>query len=197
MKSSWFWKIVTTGCALVLLPAALCFGIGRNALPPGVPPLEEMAGEWLPMKDVANPPDVNNFHDMLLINRDLTSFFCNPEDWLWGWADEKFQAGYPLITLAIGGKEYPATECRWCPYRALRRNTDCAGFAVQTDTRMINEQRAVLVRVQVSSPGTTKTNVALTLSVPGTLQPDGISVLNTIQRPGFVTVVCPTTKPTQ
>jgi len=42
---------------------------------PGVPSLDEMAGDWLPMKDVANPPDVNNFHDMLIINRDLTSFF--------------------------------------------------------------------------------------------------------------------------
>jgi len=34
-----------------------------------VPLLDEMAGAWLPMKDVANPPDVNNFHDMLLVNR--------------------------------------------------------------------------------------------------------------------------------
>jgi len=58
--------------------------------PAGVPSLDEMAGDWLPMKDVANPPDVNNFHDMLIINRDLTSFFCNPEDWLWGWGDGKW-----------------------------------------------------------------------------------------------------------
>jgi hypothetical protein len=161
----------------------------------GVPSLDEMAGEWLPMKDVANPPDVNNFHDMLLVNRDLTSFFCNPEDWLWGGGDEVFRAGYPLVTLTIAGKEYPATECRWCPYRALRRNTNCAGFVVQTDTRMINEQRAILVRIEVTNPSPTKTNTELTLSVPGDLQADGISVLNTTQRPGFVTAVCPATKP--
>jgi len=28
----------------------------------GVPSLDEMAGDWLPMKDVANPPDVHNFN---------------------------------------------------------------------------------------------------------------------------------------
>ena len=163
--------------------------------PVGVPSLDEMAGDWLPMKDVANPPDVNNFHDMLLVNRDLTSFFCNPEDWLWAWGDGKFHFGYPPVTLAIAGKEYPAAECRWYPYRALRRNANCAGFVVQTDTRMINEQRAVLVRIQIANPTTTKTNVELMLSVPGSLQADGITVLNTSQRPNFVTVISVTTKP--
>ena len=163
--------------------------------PASVPSLDEMAGDWLPMKDVANPPDVNNFHDMLIINRDLTSFFCNPGDWLWGGGDGVWHAGYPLVTLTIAGIEYPATECRWCAYRALRRNINCAGFAVQTDTRMINEQRAVLVRVQIANAATSKTNIELTLSVSGILQADGISVLNTNQRPGFVTVICPATKP--
>jgi hypothetical protein len=163
--------------------------------PVGVPSLDKMAGDWLPMKDVANPPDVNNFQDMLIINRDLTSFFCNPRDWLWGWGDGKWSAGYPLVTLTIAGEEFPATECRWCPYRALRRNTNCAGFEVQTDTRMINEQRAVLVRIGITNPGTTETNAEFTLSVPGDLQTDGISVLNTKQRKGYVTVICPATKP--
>jgi hypothetical protein len=164
-------------------------------LPAGVPLLDEMAGSWLPMKEVANPPDVNNFHDLLIINRDLTSFFCNPEDWLWGWGDGKWSAGYPLITLTIAGKEYPATECRWYPYRALRRNPNCAGFVVQTDTRMINEQRAVLVRIQIANLTATKTNVELILSVSGSLQADGVAVLNTNQRPGFITAICPATKP--
>ncbi len=157
-----------------------------------MPSLDEMAGDWLPMKDVANPPDVNNFHDMLLVNRDLTSFFCYPKDWLWN-GQPRF--GYPPITLTIAGKEYPAAECRWYPYRALRRNPDCGGLAVETDTRMINEQRAVLVRVQICNPSAINTSVELALSVSGWLQPDGISVLNTNQRAGFATVVCPATKP--
>jgi hypothetical protein len=190
MKTALLRKIVFISSTLVCLPAVLCHG--RNAPPAGVPPLDEMAGDWLPMKDVANPPDVNNFHDMLLVNRDLTSFFCYPEDWLW---NGKPRFGYPSITLTIAGKEYPAAECRWYPYRALRRNSNCGGLAVETDTRMINEQRAVLVRVQISNPSATKTNVELALSVSGLLQLDGISVLNTNQRQGFATAVCPATKP--
>jgi hypothetical protein len=186
-------KITIFACAFAWLSVALCHG--GDASPVGVPPLDEMAGDWLPMNNVANPPDVNNFHDMLLVNRDLTSFFCNPEDWLWAWGDEKFSFGYPPVRLTLAGKEYPATECRWCPYRALRRNTNCAGLFVQTDTRMINEQRAVLERIQIFNPSATKTNVELTLSVPGILLADRISVLNASQRPGFVTVICPATKP--
>jgi len=191
MKTGLLRKIIFINCASVWLSVMLCHG--GTASPAGVPLLDEMAGAWLPMKDVANPPDVNKFHDMLLVNRDLTSFFCYPEDWLW--ADGKFRFGYPPVTLTIAGREYPATECRWYPYRALRRNTNCAGFAVQTDTRMINEQRVVLVRIQIANPAATKTNTELTLSVSGILQADGISVLNTSQRPGFVTVICPATKP--
>ena len=34
--------------------------------------------------------------------------------------------------------EYPATETRWFPYRVLRRNLDCDGLAIETDTRMVN-----------------------------------------------------------
>jgi hypothetical protein len=167
----------------------------------GVPTLDDMAGDWLPMKDVANPPDVNNFHDMLLVNYDLTSFFCYPEDWLWKWGKKagvvtgEFRLGYPPVRLAVAGKEYPAVDCRWCPYRALRRNLDCGGLAIETDTRMINEQRAVLVRVQITNPAATKTNAELTLSVSGSLLPDGVCVLNTNQRPGFVTVVGPVPNP--
>ena len=59
---------------------------------------------------------------------------------------------------------------------------------------MINEQRAVLVRIRITNPATIKTNINLALSASGTLQADGISVLNTTQRPGFVTVICPATK---
>ena len=104
MKNASPRKIIFIGCALVGLSSGLCHG--RSASPAAVPLLDEMSGTWLPMKDVANPPDVNNFHDMLLVNRDLTSFFCNPEDWLWGGADEVWHAGYPLVTLTIAGKEY-------------------------------------------------------------------------------------------
>ena len=48
--------------------------VSKLLLPAGLPSLDEMSGEWISMKDVANPPDVNNFHDMLIVGYDLTSF---------------------------------------------------------------------------------------------------------------------------
>jgi hypothetical protein len=156
------------------------------------PALDDLAGDWLPMAQVANPPDVNNFHDMLLVNRDLTSFFCCPNDWLW---NGQLRFGYPPVRLTVAGKEYPATDCRWYPDRVLRRNPDCHGFAIETDTRMINEQRAVLVRVQIANSLATANQSEIALNVSGALQPDGVGVLNTNQRPGFATIIRPVPKP--
>ena len=68
-----------------------------------VPTLDEMAGDWLPMADVANPPAVHNFNQMLVVDRDLTSFFCHPGG-LYPW-----RHGYPIVKLAVDGREYPAT----------------------------------------------------------------------------------------
>jgi hypothetical protein len=190
MKTAWLQKIIFISGALIWISAVLCHG--RSASPAGIPLLDDMAGAWLPMKDVANPPDVNNFHDLLLVNRDLTSFFCYPNDWLWN-GQPRF--GYPPVKLAIAGQEYPATECRWYPYRALRRNPDCHGLAIETDIRMINERRAVLVRVRITNPLAIANHSEIALSVSGALQPDGFSVLNTNQRPGFATVIQPVQKP--
>ena len=193
MKTSLSKKHVSISWAFICFSTVLCHGMSASLT--DVPQLDEMAGSWLPMKDVANPPDVNNFHDMLLISRDLTSFFCNPEDWLWAGEDETFHHGYPPVTLTIAGGEFPATECCWYPYSVLRRNTNCAGFVVQTDTRMINEQRAVMERIEIINPAPNERDVEFTISIPGDLRTDGISVFNIRQRPGFVTAICPTTKP--
>ena len=190
MKAAWLRKIFFVSCVLVWLPAVRC--LGQIALPVGVPQLDEMAGAWLPMKEVANPPDVNNFQDMLLVNRDLTSFFCYPNDWLWN-GQPRF--GYPPVKLTLDSKEYPATDCRWYPDRALRRNPDCHGLAIETDTRMINERRAVLVRVQIANSQALTHQSEMALSVSGILQRDGVSVLNTNQRPGFATVIRPVQTP--
>src|SRR5580700_5478154 len=72
-----------------------------------IPTLDEMAGDWIPMENVANPPAVHNFHDMLLVGRDLTSFYCYPDDWLWNGAP---RFGYPPVNLTISGKQYQASE---------------------------------------------------------------------------------------
>lgn len=155
----------------------------------GIPSLDEMAGDWIPMKEVANPPAVHNFNQMLVVDRDLTSFFCNPGQ-LYPW-----RHGYPVIKLLMGGKEYPATETRAYAYRALRRNLDCNGVAVETDTRMVNEQRGVLCRITATNITAKPLKTTLTLRVPGVLQVDGVSVENRTQRTNVVSVVRPSCKP--
>lgn len=173
---------------LFALLTILAFSGSSAVSPPqGVPTLDDMAGEWIPMRDVANPPAVHNFHDMLLVNRDLTSFACKPDAQLYA---RKKHSDYPAVTLTLNGKEYPATECRWYPYKVLRRNNDCGGLAVESDTRMINEQRAVLVRTRITNPEANPITVTLSLSVAGALEPGGQTVVNIPERtPGFQTFV--------
>jgi hypothetical protein len=181
-----------TLAAILTLTALLAGAASTNAAPPRLPTLDEMAGDWIPFDNVANPPAVHNFHDMLLVDRDLTSVFCFPDDWLWS---GKPKRGYPPVTLTLDGRGYPATDCRWFAYRALRRNPSCDGLVVESDTRMLNERRAVLVRVRVSNPGTTNREVVLALTTPGTASADRVSALNTTQRKGFATVTRPVQKP--
>ena len=155
----------------------------------GIPSLDEMAGDWIPMKDVANPPAVHNFNQMLVVDHDLTSFFCYPGG-LYPW-----RHGYPIVKLAVDGQEYPATETRCFAYRALRRNLECDGLAVETDTRMVNEQRGVLCRITATTTTAKPLKAALTLRVPGELQADGVGVANDTQRTNVVSVVRPSRKP--
>ena len=194
-------KLPTVATATVVLGSAY----GASAA--DIPTLDEMAGNWMPMKNVDNPPAVHNFNDLVLFYRDkgvvdLTSFTtgnpvepCNPGGLLWCDNPNKI---YPTIRLLIDGTSYPAIECRWYPNRALRRNHDCAGLSVETDLRMINEQYGVLCQVRVTNSAVTPRKTTLTLEVPGGLQPDGKVVLtpfiNSNNNPGhkvsYVTATC-------
>jgi hypothetical protein len=185
-------------CILTLSVFFLVSASGFAAPPAvGVPSLDEMAGDWLPMKDVANPPDVHNFNQMLVVGRDLTSYYCYPSALYTHTKDPatQWKTGYPLVRITINDLEFPAVETRWCAYRALRRNLDCNGLAVETDTRMVNEQRGVLCRITATNPTAKLLKTAFTLHVPGVLQADGVGVANRTQRANFVSVMRPARKP--
>ncbi|MEI8340312.1 MAG: hypothetical protein WCH43_02110 [Verrucomicrobiota bacterium] len=160
-----------------------------HASPEGVPSLDEMAGDWLPMEAVANPPAVHNFNQMLLVDRDLTSFLCNPGG-LYPQAH-----GFPEVKLSIDGQEYPATETRFYAYRALRRNSFCKGLVAETDTRMINEQRGILCRVTAANPTRQARKTIFTFRIQGALLADGLGVANGTQRNGVTSVFRPSRKP--
>ncbi len=190
-------KFIIT-CSLLLVAALAVRGDARATPPPaGVPTLEEMAGEWLPSRDVANYPDVHNFNQMFIVGPDLTSFYCNPGGLFARVKGAPFpwMPGYPLVTMTVDGAEYPAAEMRWSAYRALRRNADCHGLSVETDARMVNEQRGVLCRVTATNNAAKPAKAAVTLRVPGVLQPDGVGVSNGTQRKNCVSVLRPSRKP--
>lgn len=176
---------------------------------PAIPSLDEMAGDWIPMTDVANPPAVHNFHDMVFFYRDkdfgfdLTSFTSgDPGGLLWYDRPNKI---YPTIRLLIDGTNYLAVDCRWFPYRALRRNHDCSGLAIETDLRMINEQSGILCRIVVSNPGTIPRKTTLALEVPGELSGDGKTTLTPFRNSdkkynpdgkiSLIVATCPVQKP--
>ena len=163
--------------------------VQHNVSPPNIPSLDYMAGDWILMKDVANPPAVHNFNQMLQVDRDLTSFFCNPGGLY------PSQRGYPVVKFSIDGKEYQATETRCYAYRALRRNLECNGLSVETDIRMVNEQRGVLCRICVANTTSKPMKTLLALSMQGVLETDGIGVINETQRKNVVSVVRPSRKP--
>ncbi|PSL45657.1 hypothetical protein CLV51_104364 [Chitinophaga niastensis] len=161
----------------------------KRAAAPGIPTLDDIAGDWMPMEQVDNMPAVHNFNHMLVVNRDLTSYFYYPGG-LYPW-----RKGHPITTLTIDGQEYPATETRCFPYKALRRNRYCNGISIETDIRMINESRNVMCRITATNTTILPRRVTLALRVPGKLMADGIGVSNSTQRPGVIAIVRPARKP--
>ena len=173
-----------------LAAAIMLLIVAQEAFALPIPSLDEMAGDWIAFKDVANPPAVHNFNQMLVVDRDLTFIFCNPGE-LYPW-----RRGYPIVKLSIDATEYPATEnSRRYAYRALRRNLDCGGITVETDTRMVNEQRGVLCRVTFTNATRMSRRIAVALRMPGSLQPDGVGVANNTQHTGVVSIMRPSRKP--
>lgn len=193
-------------CALIvccLLNAAFIFAAGNHSnkmnidslLPhtkvAGIPTLDELGGDWLLMSQVANMPAVHNFNHMLVVNRDLTSYYYFPGG-IYPW-----KQGHPNIKLTIDGEEYSAIETRCFAYKALRRNKDCNGISVETDVRMINESRNVMCRITATNTTILPRHLNVVLRVPGKLMEDGIGVSNGSQRPGVISIVRPAHKPTE
>ena len=107
-----------------------CLAVASPLLAADIPSLDEMAGDWMPLTIVTNFPDVHNFNQMVIVNRDLTSYFCNPGGLFSRGADPTIQwrAGYPLVKMTLDGVEYPATDVRWSAYRALRATGIARGY---------------------------------------------------------------------
>ena len=86
--------------------------IAGRSFAAAVPSLDEMAGDWIPLSIATNLPDVHNFNQMLIVNRDLTSFFCNPGGLFGRGRDPTIQwhAGYGPVLQWSRARESAATR---------------------------------------------------------------------------------------
>jgi hypothetical protein len=197
-----YFPAVVLLCGTCLPCAARAGEAADRAKRLGIPSLDEMAGAWMPMDEIINPPSLHNGHNMLIVDRDLTSYFFSPGGWLYNlpaYGDAKeptlWKRGHPAVKLKLDGVEYPARECRWFGYRSLRRNNYCNGIAVETDSRLLDETRGVLCRIAFTNTTLLPRKFRASLSISGSLQPDRVGVANTFQRAGAITVVRPTRRP--
>ena len=170
----------------------------------GIPTLERgWPAKWMPMDAIANPPSLHNGRYMLIVDRALTSYFFSPGGWLYNLAaygdarePSLWKRGHPAVKLKLDGVEYSAREAKYCAYRALRRNGDCNGVAVLTDTRMIDEARGVLTQITLTNTTLLPRKFRASLSMAREASsPDGVGVANTFQRAGAISVIRPSRKP--
>ncbi|GAA1539253.1 hypothetical protein GCM10009827_068100 [Dactylosporangium maewongense] len=108
------------------------------------PPLDDLAGDWMPAADLAHLPSLRNQWGQAHVNADLTSV-----SWL---AMPPFSGGYHTGVLRVAGRVVAADRFRWAPWGVARSGT-AAGLTVETDTRLGYERHAVLWRVRLHNPG--------------------------------------------
>lgn len=113
-----------------------------SPLPPGVPTLEEMAGDWKDRAELEQFPSIHNFNGQMLVNKDLASI-----SWL---ASPPFSQGFHSGVLKVNGKVPLAEKLRWYPYQAVRSGS-LDGLAIETVNRMVFDSRGVLWRITLSN----------------------------------------------
>jgi hypothetical protein len=103
-----------------------------------VPELGELAGDWLPVAELAHLPSLRNQWGQGHVNRDLTSL-----SWL---AFAPYSGGYHTGVLRVDGRPLAAERMRWSPW-GVQRAAVQGPLTVTTDVRMAYERSRVLWRI--------------------------------------------------
>ncbi|MFK0019072.1 hypothetical protein [Streptomyces sp. NPDC090798] len=128
--------------------AAQTVDIGRT----GVPDLEDVAGHWVGLDEIAHLPSLRNQQGQAHVNLDLTSL-----SWL---AAPPFTFGYHTGELHVDGMIPAAQRFLWKPWGVLReRHQD--GLLLTTDTRMALSRDLLLWRITVTNERSEATTVEL------------------------------------
>ena len=117
-----------------------------------VPPIEEVAGDWVSADTIAMEPSLRNFRGQAVLNRDLTSI-----SWF---ASAPYSGGYHTGILKINGQVPLVNAFRWQPWQSLRKS-NFDGFEAVSSTQMIAEKNGILWRVEI----TNKTNETKPLNI--------------------------------
>jgi hypothetical protein len=109
---------------------------------PGVPDIDEVAGEWMDAADIAHLPSLRNQFGQGHVNADLSSLA-----WL---AAPPYTFGYHTGVLRLDGAILPAQRFRWKPWGVQREHVG-PRVTVQTDARMVLQRDILLWQVQVTN----------------------------------------------
>ena len=109
---------------------------------PGLPPLDELAGQWIGRAELAHLPSVRNQIGQAHVNDDLASL-----SWL---ALPPLSVGYHTGVLRVDGSVRPTRRFRWSPWGVQRINDD-GPVTVESDTRMGYERTTVMWRHTVTN----------------------------------------------
>ncbi|MEU9153567.1 hypothetical protein AB0D59_24140 [Streptomyces sp. NPDC048417] len=118
---------------------AQAVGIGRT----GVPDLDDVAGHWVGVDEIAHLPSLRNQQGQVHVNHDLTSL-----SWL---AAPPFTFGYHTGELRVDGQVPAAQRFLWKPWGVLREHRRQDGLLLTTDTRMALARDLLLWRIEVSN----------------------------------------------
>ncbi|MBM9503492.1 hypothetical protein [Actinacidiphila acididurans] len=106
----------------------------------GLPPLDDLAGDWMPAGKLAHLPSLRNQWGQAHVNADLTSL-----SWL---ALAPFSGGYHTGVLQIDGRPLAAERFRWTPW-GVRREAAHGPLTVRTEVRLGYERSRVMWRITV------------------------------------------------
>ncbi|MGW4906058.1 hypothetical protein [Streptomyces sp. NPDC004270] len=118
---------------------AQAVGIGRT----GVPDLDDVAGHWVGVDEIAHLPSLRNQQGQAHVNHDLTSL-----SWL---AAPPFTFGYHTGELRVDGEVPAAQRFLWKPWGVLREHRRQDGLLLTSDTRMALSRDLLLWRIEISN----------------------------------------------
>ncbi|MEZ0067332.1 hypothetical protein ABIA32_003345 [Streptacidiphilus sp. MAP12-20] len=110
----------------------------------GIPDLDDVAGHWVGLDEIAHLPSLRNQQGQGHVNYDLSSM-----SWL---VAPPFTFGYHTGELRVDGRTPAAQRFLWRPWGVIREHRG-DGLLLSTDTRMALSRDLLLWRIVVTNEG--------------------------------------------